>query len=267
MPAKLLILGGGRIGTALVGGLLTAGWATATDIAVVDPDVSRRRALTAEYEGLVVADSSQDLLAPGGDVVLAVKPDVAEAACQTLGRGMPGRVLSVVAGMGTERLEATLPDTTVVVRAMPNAGLLVGAGVSAISGGSRATGADLSWAEDLLAAVGTVVRLPERHLHLVTGLSGSGPAYVFLMVEALIEAGVLGGLPRDVARALVVGTLRGSAQLLEETGSTPEALRADVTSPGGTTAAGLRALEARAVRSAFLEAVAAATERSRQLGH
>ena len=114
--------------------------------------------------------------------------------------------------------------------------------------------------------MGRVLRLPERHLDAVTAVSGSGPAYVFLVAEALIEAGVLSGLPRDVSRTLVVDTLAGSARMLEETGQDPEQLRASVTSPGGTTAAGLRALEARAVRSAFLEAVSSAAERSRQLG-
>jgi pyrroline-5-carboxylate reductase len=172
----------------------------------------------------------------------------------------------VVAGLASARLEAALPPGTVVVRAMPNTPALVGAGVSAMSGGSTAIGADLDWAEGILSAVGTVVRLPERHLDAVTGLSGSGPAYVFLVAEALIEAGVLAGLSRDVSRQLVIGTLSGSAQLLNETGDDPAALRAAVTSPGGTTAAGLRALELRAVRSAFIEAVASATERSRQLG-
>jgi pyrroline-5-carboxylate reductase len=196
-----------------------------------------------------------------------VKPDIAEAVCAGIAAARPPRLLSVVAGLSTERLEAALPSDTVVVRAMPNTPVLVGAGVSAIAGGSRAHASDLDWAEDILSAVGTVVRLPERLLHTVTGLSGSGPAYIFLMAEALTEAGVLGGLSRDVSRELVAATLLGSAKLLVETGQPPEALRADITSPGGTTAAGLRALEARAVRSAFLEAVAAATERSRQLGH
>jgi len=128
-----------------------------------------------------------------------------------------------------------------------------------------ATSRDLAWAEDVLSAVGTVVRLPERLQDAVTGLSGSGPAYFFLVAEALIEAGVQMGLARDVSRTLVVETMQGSATLLQETGRDPEGLRAMVTSPAGTTAAGIRALESRAVRSAFMEAVAAATERSRNL--
>lgn len=261
-------MGGGRIGGALVSGLLGARWATAGEIAVVEPDEARRAELARIHPGLVVAARAEaDVLAPGGGVVLAVKPDIAEPVCVALRDLAPGRLLSVVAGIPTERLEAVLAPATVVVRAMPNAPVLIGAGVSAISGGSRATADDLRWAEEILAAVGTVVRLPERLLHVVTGLSGSGPAYVYLVAEALIEAGVAGGLTRETSRELVAGTLLGSARLLAAADKSPEELRAEVTSPAGTTAAGLRALEARAVRSAFLEAVAAATERSRQLAH
>jgi pyrroline-5-carboxylate reductase len=149
---------------------------------------------------------------------------------------------------------------------MPNTPALVGAGAAAISPGTAATDDDLAWAGSILGAVGTVVRVPENLLDAVTGLSGSGPAYVFLVAEALIDAGVLVGLPRPTAVELATQTLLGAARLLVETGDSPEALRAAVTSPGGTTAAGLRALESAGVRAAFLDAVAAATERSRELG-
>jgi pyrroline-5-carboxylate reductase len=229
---------------------------------------ARRDELLAAHPGILVSERAEsDSVAPEGGAVLAVKPEIAESVCAAIARARPPRLLSVVAGVPTERLEASLPDETVVIRAMPNTPVLIGAGISAISGGTRARAEDLDWAEGVLSAVGTVVRLPERLLHVVTGLSGSGPAYVFLVAEALIEAGVMGGLARDVSRTLVTETLLGSARLLAESDQTPEALRAEITSPAGTTAAGLRALEARAVRSAFLEAVAAATERSRQLGH
>ena len=176
------------------------------------------------------------------------------------------RVLSIVAGVPCARLEAALGGEPAVVRAMPNTPALVGAGRDRHFGRLlRHARQDLAWAEDVLSAVGTVVRLPERLLDAVTGLSGSGPAYFFLVAEALMEAGVQMGLTREVSRTLVVETMRGSAALLQETGRDPEALRAMVTSPAGTTAAGIRTLEARAVRSAFMEAVAAATERSRNL--
>jgi pyrroline-5-carboxylate reductase len=266
MAVRLLVVGGGRIGGALVAGLLAAGWAPDA-IAVVEPSAERRQELAAGCPGVVLLTSPPaNGVDPDGGAVLAVKPDVAEAACAGIAATGARRVLSVVAGMSSARLEATVPDEVVVVRAMPNAAVLARAGVSAISGGVRARAADLDWAEEILSAVGAVVRLPERLLHAVTGLSGSGPAYFFLVAEALIEAGVAAGLDRQTSRELVTATLVGSGALLVQTDRPPEELRADVTSPGGTTAAGLRALEARAVRSAFLEAVAAAVERSRQLG-
>jgi pyrroline-5-carboxylate reductase len=268
MAVKLLVVGGGRMGGALVSGLLAAGWADPAEIAVVEPVADVRQALADRHPGLLLWEHPEpDSVAVDGGALLAVKPDIAESACAALAPAGAPRVLSIVAGIPSERLEAALPPETSVIRAMPNTPVLVGAGVSVISGGVRAHASDLDWAEGLLACVGTVIRLPERLLHAVTALSGSGPAYIYLVAEALIEAGVLGGLPRETSQQLVVGTLLGSARLLAETGSTPEALRADITSPGGTTAAGLRALEARAVRSALLEAVASAAERSRQLAH
>ena len=148
------------------------------------------------------------------------------------------RVLSIAAGVPLDRLEAWLGEGVPVVRAMPNTPALVGAGAAAIAGGASATDDDLAWAEVVLSAVGTVQRVAEPLLDAVTGLSGSGPAYVFLVAEALIEAGVLAGLPRPVSEALATQTLLGAARLLAESGDSPEALRAAVTSPGGTTAAG-----------------------------
>ena len=254
------------MGGAILTGLLTrAGWQTA-DLAVVEPDAARRAELVVAHPGLhVVGNAEPGLADPEADAVLAVKPDVAEPACRALGAAGIRRVLSVVAGMPAARLEAVLPDGAIVVRAMPNMPALVGAGVSAISAGSNARAADLAWAEELLGALGSVVRVPERQLDVVTALSGSGPAYVFLVVESLVEARVLAGLPRELSATLATETVRGAAALLTETGQRPELLRADVTSPGGTTAAGLRALEARGVRSAFIEAVLAAAERARGL--
>jgi pyrroline-5-carboxylate reductase len=271
MSASLLVVGGGKMGGALLGGLLSQGVLAAADVAVVEPVAERRDELVALYPGLQVIgapepgllDDAREGLLPGA--VLAVKPDHAEAACRALALVGVRRVLSIVTGVPSQRLEAALGGEPVVIRAMPNTPALVGAGVAAMSGGSFATSQDLAWAELLLGSVGSVVRLPERLLDAVTGVSGSGPAYFFLVAEALIEAGVQMGLARDVSRTLVVETMRGSAALLAETGRDPESLRAEVTSPAGTTAAGVRTLEARAVRSAFMEAVAAATERARSL--
>ena len=250
------------MGSALLSGLLAAGWAPPGDLAVSETDPAQRDRLAGDHPGLTVVDGPVDC----PDVLLAVKPDVAEAVLRTLGASGPRRVLSIVAGLSSDRLEAALPPGSVIVRAMPNTPCLVGAGVSGLSGGIGATRADLDWAEGILSAVGTVVRVPERQLDAVTGISGSGPAYVFLMAEAMIEAGVTAGLGRDVSRTLVVGTLLGASRMLDETGQEPAELRAAVTSPGGTTAAAVRTLEFKAVRSAYIEAVAAAVERSRQLG-
>jgi pyrroline-5-carboxylate reductase len=258
------------MGGALVGGLISSGWATADQLCVVETVEARRDELALEFPGLMVIDiPAVGMLEENGEalagVVLAVKPDVAEGVCRVLGAVGITRVLSIVAGIPSGRLETALGGQPSVVRAMPNTPALVGAGMTAISGGSYATSADLNWAEDVMSAVGVVVRLPERLLDAVTGLSGSGPAYFFLVAEALIESGVQMGLSRDVSRTLVVQTMLGSATLLSESGEEPETLRAMVTSPAGTTAAGIRALESRAVRSAFMEAVATATERSRSL--
>lgn len=265
MAVKLLVVGGGRLGSALVGGLVGAGRAPA-DIAVVEPVAEVRRVLVAAHPGLVARDTPDPELAGEAEgAVLAVKPQQAEGASRALGASGVRRLLSVVAGMPTARLEATLPAEAVVIRAMPNTPALIGAGASAIAGGSRATSADLAWAQSLLESVGVVVRVPEGQLDAVTGLSGSGPAYLFVVAEALIEAGVLLGLARETSQVLAVQTLLGSARLLAETGTDPALLRAEVTSPGGTTAAGLRALEARTVRSAFVEAVVAAAQRSANL--
>ncbi len=262
MAPRLLVVGGGKMGSALLSGLISAGWAPLEDLAVSEPDPAQRRRLAGAHPGLHIADGP----VPADAALLAVKPDVAESVLRTLGAVGIRRVLSIVAGLSTARLEAALHPGDVVVRAMPNTPSLVGSGVAGMAGGSAATAADLEWAEAILGSVGTVVRLPERHLDAVTGVSGSGPAYIFLVAEAMIEGGVSAGLSREVSRQLVVGTLLGSARMLAETGDDPAELRAAVTSPGGTTAAAVRTLEFKAVRSAFIEAVAAATERSKQLG-
>lgn len=260
--ATLMVVGGGKMGAALAGGLIGAKWAAADDLHIVEPHEPRRRELENMLPGVTVADFAVD----ADGVVLAVKPGDVVAAAESLADVTVGRVLSIAAGVTLSTLEAALPDGVPVIRAMPNTPSLVGLGASAISGGRAASDDDLGWAESIMSAVGKVAVVPEASLDAVTGLSGSGPAYVFMVAEALIEAGVLNGLPRPTATELVVQTLLGSATLLAESDDGPEALRAAVTSPGGTTAAGLRALEDRGVRAAFLEAVTAATARSKELG-
>jgi len=262
MSTKLVVVGGGKMGEALVSGVLRARWARAKDITVVETLDARREQLSVMHPDVVV---STTVPPHSGGAVLAVKPvDVPDAAASLLA-ARPQRVLSIVAGVTTAQLEGFLGDTP-VVRAMPNTPALIGAGAAALAPGSTAGPADMEWAEGVLTSVGLVVRVTEKMLDAVTGLSGSGPAYVFLVAEALVDAGVAAGLDRDTSAALTRQTLLGSARLLDESGDLPEALRAAVTSPGGTTAAALRVLEQRAVRAAFLDAVLAAAERSRELG-
>ena len=258
----LQVLGGGRMGEALVRGLLSAGTFGPSDVRVVEPVAARRAQLDELLPGVETATQPVEALG----TVIAVKPGDVAAACRSVAAAGTTRVLSIAAGVTLAALEAELAPGTPVVRAMPNTPALVGVGAAAIAPGTAAGEDDLAWAEALLGAVGTVVRVKEPLLDAVTGLSGSGPAYVFLVAEALIEAGVLVGLPRDVSTSLSVQTLLGAATLLAQGDDGPEALRAAVTSPGGTTAAGLRVLEQHGLRAAFLEAVAAAAERSRQLG-
>lgn len=260
----LVIVGGGRMGEALLAGLLAAGWPAPT-LGVVEPDPARRAELEGRFPGVVC--SPTPLRCDGA--VIAVKPPDAPGVCAALGPLGPRRVLSIAAGVTTGRLEEALGGGVAVVRAMPNTPAQVGAGASAVAPGALATDADLEWAEQVLGAVGVVVRVDEEQLDAVTGLSGSGPAYVFLMVEALIDAGVRQGLPVEVAGELVVQTVAGAARLLATSGASGTDAREHrmaVTSPKGTTAAGLAILEVRNVRDAVVEAVAAATDRSRELG-
>ena len=267
MAFELIIVGGGRMGSALAAGLLRAAWCTNEQLAIVEVSPEQRATLVERLSDVAVfASIEPDQVDEGTGVLLCVKPDHAEGAARLCADAGVTRVLSVVAGLSSTRIGEVFGRPVAVIRSMPNTPVLVGKGVSAIAGGSLATPADLDWAASILAAVGIVVRVAERSIGAVTGLSGSMPAYLYLVVEALIDAGVHQGLTREVSRQLVAGTFEGSAALLRESGELPEELRAQVTSPGGTTAAGLRILEDRAVRAAFLEAVAAATERSRQLG-
>jgi pyrroline-5-carboxylate reductase len=256
---ELLIVGGGKMGEALLGGLLAAG---RTGLGVVEIVQARREELAAKYPDVTVLGEPE----PTAGALLAVKPQYVVPAASAVAAAGCERVLSVAAGITIAAIEAALSKNIPVVRAMPNTPALVGAGAAAISPGTHATDADLEWAEEILGAVGVVVRVPEASLDAVTGLSGSGPAYVFLVAEAMADAGVLAGLPRDIAETLAFQTLLGSARLLVESGESPAALRAAVTSPGGTTAAGLRELERHGVRAAFLDAVAAAADRARELG-
>ena len=262
MGFRLQFIGGGKMGEAFLGGLIAEGWAKPDELAVVEALEERRRELSARYPRTLVSAAPQ----AGVDAVLAVKPNDAEAAATALGAVGPPRVLSIAAGVRTASLEHWLGVGTRVVRAMPNTPALVGAGASAVAPGRSASPEDVNWAVDVLSSVGAVEVTSEDQLDAVTGLSGSGPAYVFLVAEALIAAGVAEGLAPQVADSLVRETIRGAGELLVAADRSPAALRVDVTSPGGTTAEGIRVLEETGVREAFAAAVAAATRRSLELG-
>jgi pyrroline-5-carboxylate reductase len=257
---RLAVVGGGNMGAALVGGLLAGNW-TASDLAVVEVFAPRREVLTTMFPGTTIAAE----MPPTEAAVIAVKPHDAPDAARAAAAAGATRILSVAAGVSIDALQDAAGAGVAVVRSIPNTPALLRRGAAAMCGGAEATADDLDWAESILGALGTVVRVAEPLLDAVTGLTGSGPAYLFLVAEALIDAGVLAGLTRPVADALVRQLFVGSAAMLAD-GSDPVALRAMVTSPGGTTAAGLRVLEEHGTRSAFLEAVQAATRRSQELG-
>jgi pyrroline-5-carboxylate reductase len=250
------------MGEALLAGLLESGWAAPGEMTVVERIAPRRDELVAAFPGVTI---TAVVVASQGAIV-AVKPADVDDVCKEFARAGVDRVLSIAAGVTTGALEAALGGGIPVVRAMPNTPAVVGLGASAIAAGVSAGDDDVAWATSILEAVGVVVRVKESQLDAVTGLSGSGPAYIFLVAETLIEAGVLMGLTREVAEVLAVQTIRGSGELLHSSDEHAAALRAAVTSPGGTTAAGLHQLELGGVRGAFLSAVQAATERSRDLG-
>lgn len=263
-PILLAVIGGGNMGAALVQGLLDSGVVEASELAVCEALPARRDQLDELLAGVAVTADVPSCSA----AVLAVKPpDVPGAAVAAVAAGVR-RLLSIAAGVTTGAIERAVSgltsDRVAVVRAMPNTPALVGAGAAAISPGSAASADDVSWAESILGAVGTVEVVDEALLDAVTALSGSGPAYLYLVVEALVAGAVEAGLPADLAQRLTTQLLVGSARLLAVRGD-PAALRQMVTSPGGTTAAGLGELEQRDVRRAFAAAIDAATRRSREL--
>ena len=249
------------MGTALAQGLLEAGIVSAADLVIVELNADRRECLAELLPGTVIVDSVQ----PCGAAVIAVKPPDARAAASAAVAAGAKRIVSIAAGVTVSALEAACGPGVAVIRSMPNTPTLVGEGVTAIAAGSSATDDDLVWAEKVLGAVGLVVRVPEDKIDAITGVTGSGPAYLFLIAEALIDAAEAVGLDRSQADVLVRQLFVGSAALLAR-GDDPAQLRASVTSPGGTTAAGIAALEAASVREAIRAAVEAATARSRELG-
>ncbi len=261
---QLAVIGAGVMGEALVSGLLRAGWSN-NAIVVADRRDFRRAEMTAAHG--VRATGNAEAAAEADTVILVVKPqDVGAVLPEVASVLRTGTlVVSLCAGVTTAQLESHLPEGTAVVRVMPNTPALVGEGMAAVSAGSNASEADVEHAMELMTALGKAITVPETYQDAVTAISGSGPAYLFFVVEAMIDAGVLLGLPRDISSTLVQQTVFGSAKLLVESGQHPTVLREQVTSPGGTTAAALRQLEDHKVKAAFLTAMEAARDRSRAL--
>jgi pyrroline-5-carboxylate reductase len=261
----LAIIGGGKIGEALLTGLLR-GERTAADI-VVSEKHPHRAAELAERYGVKTLDVGEAAGA-ARTIVLAVKPQDIDTLLAELAPavGREHLIVSVAAGITTAKINAGLPEGVAVVRCMPNTPALVDEAMTAVAGGAHADESHLATAEALLASVGRVVRVPESQLDAVTALSGSGPAYFFYLVEAMIDAGILLGLPRALAAELIVQTAIGSAKMLRDSGEHPVQLREAVTSPGGTTIAAIRELEVHGVRAALLAAIEAAALRSAELG-
>lgn len=264
---KLGFLGAGKMASALAKGFIHAGLATAESILAADPFEAARHAI-AKDSGIKTATSNLEVVKFATTTVLAVKPDQVSDVLTEIRPAFTGEhlLISIAAGVTLARLEAGLPAGARVIRVMPNTPALVGASASAFALGNAATAADAQLALKLFSAVGVAYQVKEALLDAVTGLSGSGPAYAFLMIEALSDGGVAAGLPRDIATKLAAQTLLGSAKLLLETGQHPGALKDMVTSPGGTTIEGLHVLEQGGVRGALISAVRAATEKSRTLG-
>jgi pyrroline-5-carboxylate reductase len=259
---SIQFIGGGNMGAAIVVGLVRAGWDPGT-ITVVETSADRRSALHALVPGVTVIDAPRACSAG----VVAVKPGGALEACRALAGHGAARVLSIAAGIGVEALQAAAGGSCAVVRAMPNTPALVGEAVSAITGSTRCALDDLDWAESVLGAVGTVVRVPEHLMDAVTAVSGSGPAYVFLLAEALVAAGIEQGLDPHDADELVRQLLVGAARLLRDSSDGPDVLRARVTSPNGVTERAIEAFEAAGFREAVRDAVTAAVRRSEELGN
>ena len=258
------IIGAGVMGETLLSGLVRAG-RRVDQLMVGEKRPERARELEERYGVAVV--SNREAAAKADTVALVVKPqDMADVLDEIASDLRPGQlVVSLAAGITTGFIEGRVPEGVAVVRVMPNTPALVDEGMAAIAPGSHCDEAHLAEAESLMASTGKVLRIPEKQMDAVTAISGSGPAYIFFVVESMIEAGVHLGLPRASATELVVQTLVGSAKMLRETGDHPVVLREQVTSPGGTTASALRELEVHRVRAAFLAAMEAARDRSRQL--
>lgn len=259
-------IGGGNMAEAIIRGMIVGGVPSGS-IVVAEPVASRRTYLAETFKVIVTADNAE-VVASCSTIFLSVKPQIAAVVCTALKGAITTNhlVVSIMAGVNCKTLEGFFNEGARVVRVMPNTPALVLAGAAAIAGGNSATADDLHAVERIFKLAGTCCRVEEKLMDAVTGLSGSGPAYVLTFIEALADGGVKNGLPRDVASSLAIQTVLGTARLLQETGEHPGSLRDKVTSPGGTTIAGLHTLEKGSFRATVMNAVEAATLRSKELG-
>jgi pyrroline-5-carboxylate reductase len=266
MSRKVAFLGGGKMGEALISGLLRGGGRSAEEIMVTVRREERAKELAERY-AIQTSLSNVDAAEWADVLVLSVKPQDMEALLEELDGSVTGEtlVVSLAAGIRTGFIEKRLPEGVTVVRVMSNVAVEVDEAMSVISSGTHAEDKDLAVAEELLSSVGKVIRLSETYQDGVTALSGSGPAYFFLLAEAMIDSGILLGMPRDVATDLIIQTMVGSAKMLRDTGKHPVELREMVTSPGGTTIVAIKHLEQAGIRAAFLNAIDAARDRSAEL--
>jgi pyrroline-5-carboxylate reductase len=262
----LAIIGGGRMGEAIAAGLVSSGALAASEIAVAEPGAARREVFA--RHGIEAVADGHEIVGAAEMVLLAVKPQVFDAVLAHLADDIAEAavVVSIAAGITTARIEAFLRPEVAVVRVMPNTPAMVGAGMAVVSGGDAATDAQVERVRTLFEAIGEAVVIDEQYQDAATAISGSGPAYIALVIDALARAGVHQGLTREVAQALAIQTVKGTAALLSATGMHPQELIDGVSSPGGTTIAAITALEAGGVRSAFSEAVDAAVRRAKELG-
>jgi pyrroline-5-carboxylate reductase len=263
---KIAVIGAGHMGTALLRGILTSGWAAKDNLVASRPDPSKCAALSSQL-GIIVTDRNVLAARDAEIVILAVKPQILQSVLEEIRPAGDGVLyISIAAGFPTSRVEAVLGSSTPVVRAMPNVAAVVRASATVLCAGRSANPGHLADARRIFESIGLVVELPEYQLDAVTGLSGSGPMYVFQIIEGLSDAGVRVGLSRGVSTALTIQTVLGAARVAEELKIHPAVLKDSVTSPGGTAIAALHSLERNRLRAILMDAVEVATARSRELG-
>ena len=267
MVKKIAVIGAGNMGTALLRGILASGWGTKENLVASHPKAAKRAALASAL-GIAVTETNVAAARKAQIVILAVKPQILESVLEEIRPARRPKMLfiSIAAGFPTSRIEAALGSSVPVVRAMPNVAAVVRSSATVICAGRHAAAEHLADARRIFESIGLVVELPEYQLDAVTGLSGSGPMYVFQIIEGLSDAGVRVGLSRDVSTALTLQTVLGAARMAQDSKTHPAVLKDSVTSPGGTAIAALHSLERNRLRAILMDAVEVATARSKELG-